>query len=291
VITAVVVDLDGVLRTWEKRSFAVLEATYGLPGGSMAAVAFDAARLLPAITGRVPDEEWRAGTSAELVARYGPGGALAVEAWSRDAGELVPEVVELVARQRPGRTVAVLTNATTRLADHLDVLGLGDSVDVVFNSAEIGVAKPDPAVFTLVCRRLGVDPQDCALIDDSPANTSAAAALGMTTHLYRTPAGLEAFLAGLGAGRAGRRSRVHPLTGSGSQTAVTDTNRYADSFRLLDADGDGKVSATELIQMMRNLGESVTEEAARRAVEIMDSDGDGLVSLEEFSTFQWAHDA
>jgi Ca2+-binding EF-hand superfamily protein len=72
---------------------------------------------------------------------------------------------------------------------------------------------------------------------------------------------------------------------------VTDTNRYADSFRLLDADGDGKVSAAELIQMMRNLGENVTEEAATRAVEIMDSDGDGLVSLEEFSTFQWAHDA
>jgi Ca2+-binding EF-hand superfamily protein len=72
---------------------------------------------------------------------------------------------------------------------------------------------------------------------------------------------------------------------------VTDTNRYADSFRLLDADGDGKVSATELIQMMRNLGQDVTEEAATKAVEIMDSDGDGLVSLEEFSTFQWAHDA
>lgn len=72
---------------------------------------------------------------------------------------------------------------------------------------------------------------------------------------------------------------------------MTDTDRYADSFRLLDADGDGKVSATELIQMMRKLGEDVTEEAATKAVEIMDSDGDGFVSLEEFSTFQRAHDA
>jgi Ca2+-binding EF-hand superfamily protein len=72
---------------------------------------------------------------------------------------------------------------------------------------------------------------------------------------------------------------------------VTDTNRYADSFRLLDTDGDGKVSATELIQMMRNLGEDVTDEAAARAIEIMDADGDGLISLEEFARFQWAHDA
>ncbi len=72
---------------------------------------------------------------------------------------------------------------------------------------------------------------------------------------------------------------------------MTDTERYADSFRLLDADGDGRVSAAELVQMMRNLGENITEEAATKAVGIMDADGDGFVSLEEFSTFQWAHDA
>jgi hypothetical protein len=35
VISVIVVDLDGVLRTWEKRSFAILEARYGLPDGSM----------------------------------------------------------------------------------------------------------------------------------------------------------------------------------------------------------------------------------------------------------------
>lgn len=193
VIRAVVVDLDGVLRTWERRPFAVLEARYGLPNGTMAAVAFDDGRLLPAITGAVSDEEWRAGIRAELVGRYGPGGAAAVEAWSRDPGELVPEVVELVSRQRPGRVVAVLTNATSRLGDHLDRLGLRTSVDVVFSSAELGVAKPDPAAFVLVGQALGVGLHECALIDDTAANTDAATALGMRTHLYRTPAALSTF--------------------------------------------------------------------------------------------------
>ena len=47
---------------------------------------------------------------------------------------------------------------------------------------------------------------------------------------------------------------------------MTDTNHYADSFRILDADGDGKVSATELVQLM-------------------DADGDGLVSLDEFAGY------
>jgi putative hydrolase of the HAD superfamily len=197
VIKVLIVDLDGVLRTWEQRSFSVLEERNGLPAGSMAAVAFDDVRLMPAITGVVSDEEWRAGIQAELVGRYGPGGASAVEAWSQYPGELVPEVVTLVARQRPGRVVAVLTNATSRLSDHLDALGLRALVDIVFSSAELGVAKPDPAVFALVCRALDVDPRECALVDDTPANTVAAAALGMTTHLYRTPDALATFLAGL----------------------------------------------------------------------------------------------
>ena len=71
----------------------------------------------------------------------------------------------------------------------------------------------------------------------------------------------------------------------GTPSAVTDTNRYADSFRILDADGDGKVSATELLALMRSLGDDVTDEAAAKAVELMDTDGDGLVSLDEFAHY------
>jgi Ca2+-binding EF-hand superfamily protein len=67
---------------------------------------------------------------------------------------------------------------------------------------------------------------------------------------------------------------------------VTDTRTYADSFALLDADGDGRISAAELLRLMQALGDDVTEEAAARAVELMDTDGDGLVSLEEFAGWQ-----
>ena len=66
---------------------------------------------------------------------------------------------------------------------------------------------------------------------------------------------------------------------------MTDINSYADSFAILDADGDGKISSTELVQLMRGLGDDVTDDAAARAVELMDGDGDGLVSLEEFAGY------
>jgi Ca2+-binding EF-hand superfamily protein len=72
----------------------------------------------------------------------------------------------------------------------------------------------------------------------------------------------------------------------GTQEPVTDPNRYVDSFRILDADGDGKISAAELVTLMRQLGDDVTDEAAAKAVELMDADGDGLISLDEFATWQ-----
>lgn len=72
---------------------------------------------------------------------------------------------------------------------------------------------------------------------------------------------------------------------------MTDTGTYADSFALLDADGDGRISAAELLRLMQALGDDVTEEAAQRAVELMDTDGDGLVSLDEFAGWQDARRA
>ncbi len=72
----------------------------------------------------------------------------------------------------------------------------------------------------------------------------------------------------------------------GTPEPVTDPHRYADSFRILDVDGDGKISAAELVTLMRQLGDDVTDEAAAKAVDLMDADGDGLISLDEFADWQ-----
>ncbi len=69
-------------------------------------------------------------------------------------------------------------------------------------------------------------------------------------------------------------------------TAVTDAGTYADSFALLDADGDGLISAAELVRLMRAMGDDVTDQAAEQAIRLMDADGDGLVSLVEFTSWQ-----
>jgi len=66
---------------------------------------------------------------------------------------------------------------------------------------------------------------------------------------------------------------------------VADTSEYAATFDLLDADGDGRLSAAELKNLMSALGEEITDEAAVEAMKVVDEDGDGLISLEELSGY------
>ena len=64
---------------------------------------------------------------------------------------------------------------------------------------------------------------------------------------------------------------------------MADTSEYAATFELLDADGDGRISAAELKNLMSALGDDITDDAATQAVQVVDEDGDGLISIEELA--------
>jgi Ca2+-binding EF-hand superfamily protein len=66
---------------------------------------------------------------------------------------------------------------------------------------------------------------------------------------------------------------------------MVDTGKYAATFAMLDANGDGRVSADEFKQLMGKLGVEFDDETAAKAIDLMDGDGDGLVSLEELATY------
>jgi len=62
-------------------------------------------------------------------------------------------------------------------------------------SGDIGLVKPDPAIFAHTLKMLGDPaPSDVFFIDDSEKNIIAADALGFRTHLFRCAEGLEAAL-------------------------------------------------------------------------------------------------
>lgn len=59
--------------------------------------------------------------------------------------------------------------------------GLRERFDVFVESAVVGLRKPDPRIYALVCERLGAAPARVAFLDDIGRNLKPARALGMAT--------------------------------------------------------------------------------------------------------------
>lgn len=53
--------------------------------------------------------------------------------------------------------------------------------DLYINSAVVGIKKPDPKIYLLTCKRLGVKPEECLFMDDSLENIESAKKLEMKT--------------------------------------------------------------------------------------------------------------
>jgi putative hydrolase of the HAD superfamily len=65
----------------------------------------------------------------------------------------------------------------------------------------VGAAKPDPAVYRLVCARLGVPPERAVFVDDREQAVAGARAVGMTGVLFGSTAQVVADVEALLAGR------------------------------------------------------------------------------------------
>jgi putative hydrolase of the HAD superfamily len=96
-----------------------------------------------------------------------------------DAREtMIAGVRDLRAR---GLRTALVTNNIAEVRDGWKrLLPDDDLFEVVIDSSEVGVRKPDPRIYRLALDRLGgVEPGRAALLDDAPGNVAAAQAIGM----------------------------------------------------------------------------------------------------------------
>jgi putative hydrolase of the HAD superfamily len=97
-----------------------------------------------------------------------------------------PDAAECLAQLRAHNLrLAVLTNFELPSVDRtLHYAGIDPSqFDVLLSSASIGFRKPDPRAYLAVADALGLQPSECAFVDDLPENVEAARALGMTAWL------------------------------------------------------------------------------------------------------------
>ena len=62
----------------------------------------------------------------------------------------------------------------------LGQIGLGDFFNAIADGTNITRSKPDPEVFLKSAEKIGIDPADCAVVEDAKAGIEAAKAGGMT---------------------------------------------------------------------------------------------------------------
>jgi putative hydrolase of the HAD superfamily len=96
---------------------------------------------------------------------------------------LEPKVTNAVAQLRSrGVLVAVLSNSWgSHPFDPYRPFNLPDRFDTVVISDQVGLRKPDPEIFSLTARRLGLAPSECVFADDVARYLQPAQDLGMST--------------------------------------------------------------------------------------------------------------
>lgn len=196
-VKAVIFDVGGVILTSPFEAFARYERDNGLPEGFLRRL--NATDPDTNAWARLERSEVSPAEFAELYAAEARSAGSEVDGLAvlaLLAGEARPPMVEALRRCHERLRTALLTNnfvpgstggtgpagGRGRPAGTGGALeGLLDHVDVLVESSAVGIRKPDPAIYELVCGELGVDPSEAAFLDDLGVNLKPARALGMTT--------------------------------------------------------------------------------------------------------------
>ena len=94
-----------------------------------------------------------------------------------------PMVAAVRGARESGIRTGLVSNSWS--TTHYDRALLAELFDAVVISAEVGLHKPEPEIYLLASKRLGVEPQQCVFIDDLRENCAGAEAVGMTAVLHR----------------------------------------------------------------------------------------------------------
>ncbi|CAN5258530.1 HAD family phosphatase [soil metagenome] len=120
------------------------------------------------------------------------------ELWAADFTSWLsidPEVFDVLADLHAGGTrIALLSNAGFDFASPFRFSPMARFFERIFISAEMLTVKPDAAIYLEVARELGIAAQQLVFIDNKRVNVEGAERLGITGHVFESPAGLRAFL-------------------------------------------------------------------------------------------------
>lgn len=107
------------------------------------------------------------------------------------SGGIAGTVALKAALRAAGVPVYAITNYSAEKWDiSCDLYPFLREFDGLVVSGREKMIKPDPAIYTLLCRRYGLNPAQCLFIDDLEVNVAAAKSVGMHGHVFTDPASL-----------------------------------------------------------------------------------------------------
>ena len=192
-IEGVLFDMGGVVMDSPLHAIARYERAHGLPANAVnraIAAAGESGAWARLERGELTAETFCAPFEADCRAHGVEVSGAAIMAAIAEAGVARPMMLEAIRRLRAQRLrVGALTNNWKRAGPEDDVIPhrLKDHFDVFIESRVVGLRKPDPRIYELACRELGVPPERTAFLDDIGGNLKPARALGMSTIKVDTP--------------------------------------------------------------------------------------------------------
>jgi epoxide hydrolase-like predicted phosphatase len=202
-IEAVIFDYGGVLSTTPFAGIAEFERKMGYPEKSLAQLLFGKGASPQGPTDAIPDHDWHLLETGRLTldefhdrlvarseAALGRPLDLGVYAqFLRDLGVgvhwmMVHRVRELRA---DGYRTAILTNNVREWGRFWKGSIPLELFDVVVDSCDVGLRKPDPAIYRLTCERLGVAPEAAVFLDDTRRHVESARQVGLQAILVHDP--------------------------------------------------------------------------------------------------------
>jgi len=190
-IKAVVFDIGGVLEqveddAWPEVWIGRWEHRLHLPAGHAAARLAEDGPAGDVMTGGMSEEQIRERYARALGLDDGQARQMMAEMWDAYCGELDLQMRDFASGLRPAYATAILSNsADGARREEQRRFGFEELVDLIVYSHEVGLAKPDPAIFNLTQELLGVEPQEIVFLDDHLGHVEAARGCGWHAVLHR----------------------------------------------------------------------------------------------------------
>jgi epoxide hydrolase-like predicted phosphatase len=202
-IEAVIFDYGGVLSTTPFAGIAEYERKMGYPEKSLAQLLFGRGASPQGPTEDLPDHDWHLLETGRLTldefhqrlverSEAALGRPLDLGHYAQFLRELgvgvhwmmVHRVRELRAA---GYRTAILTNNVKEWGNYWKSSIPLDLFDEIVDSCDVGLRKPDPAIYRLTCERLMVAPEAAVFLDDTRRHVEAARQVGLHAILVRDP--------------------------------------------------------------------------------------------------------